>query len=62
MLVMAGTVIGGCGTSTQTTSNKLIVGTNATFVPFEFKDEKLKTIQALILNLFVPSVSVSIKM
>jgi len=40
MLVMAGTVIGGCGTSTQTTSNKLIVGTNATFVPFEFKDEK----------------------
>lgn len=62
MLVMAGTVIGGCGTSTQTTSNKLIVGTNATFVPFEFKDEKLKTIQALILILFVPSVSVSIKM
>ena len=24
----------------QPTSNKLIVGTNATFVPFEFKDEK----------------------
>ena len=40
MLVMAGTVIGGCGSSTQTNSNKLIVGTNATFVPFEFKDEK----------------------
>ena len=40
MLVMAGTVIGGCGSSTQTTPNKLIVGTNATFVPFEFKDEK----------------------
>ena len=34
MLVLAGTVIGGCGTSTQTTSTKLIVGTNATFVPF----------------------------
>ena len=40
MLVMAGTLVGGCGSSTTTTSNKLIVGTNAAFVPFEFKDEK----------------------
>lgn len=40
MLVMAGSLVGGCGSSSQTTSNKLIVGTNATFVPFEFKDEK----------------------
>ncbi|PQL18993.1 basic amino acid ABC transporter substrate-binding protein [Veillonella denticariosi JCM 15641] len=39
MLIMAGAVVGGCG-STADTSNKLIVGTNATFVPFEFKDEK----------------------
>lgn len=49
MLVMAGTVIGGCGSSTQTTSNKLIVGTNATFVPLNLKMKKLKTTQALIL-------------
>ena len=40
MLVMAGSLVGGCGSSNQTTSNKLVVGTNATFVPFEFKDEK----------------------
>ena len=31
MLVMAGSLVGGCGSSSQTTSNKLIVGTNATF-------------------------------
>lgn len=40
MLVLAGSLVGGCGSSNQTTSNKLVVGTNATFVPFEFKDEK----------------------
>ena len=40
MLVMAGSLVGGCGSSSQTTSNKLVVGTNATFVPFEFKDDK----------------------
>ena len=36
MLVMAGTVIGCCGISTQTNYNKLIVGTYATLFPFEF--------------------------
>jgi len=36
MLVMAASLVGGCGSSNQPTSNKLIVGTNATFVPFEF--------------------------
>ena len=40
MLVMAASLVGGCGSSNQPTSNKLVVGTNATFVPFEFKDEK----------------------
>ena len=41
MVVMAASLVGGCGSSSTTTSNKkLIVGTNATFVPFEFKDDK----------------------
>ena len=40
MVVMTASLIGGCGSSSTTTSNKLIVGTNATFVPFEFKDDK----------------------
>ncbi len=40
MVVMAASLVGGCGSSSTTTSNnKLIVGTNATFVPFEFKDD-----------------------
>jgi len=41
MVVMAASLVGGCGSSSTITSNKkLIVGTNATFVPFEFKDDK----------------------
>ena len=41
LVVMVASLVGGCGFSSTTTSNKkLIVGTNATFVPFEFKDEK----------------------
>ena len=33
MLVMAASLVGGCGSSNQPTSNKLVVGTNATLVP-----------------------------
>lgn len=40
MLIMAGSMIGGCGSSGADKKNTIIVGTNATFVPFEFKDEK----------------------
>ena len=41
-VVMAASLVAGCGSSTSDTekSKKLIVGTNATFVPFEFKNDK----------------------
>ncbi len=47
---MAGSLVGGCGSSSQTTSNKLIVGTNAHLFHLNLKMKKLKTIQVLILN------------
>lgn len=40
MIVMAGSVVGGCGSDTASKNEKIVVGTNATFVPFEFKDDK----------------------
>ena len=49
MLVMAASLVGGCGSSNQPTSNKLVVGTNATF-HLSLKMKKLKIIQVLILN------------
>ncbi len=40
-LFLLSTILGGCGTDSSTTKEKVLrVGTNATFVPFEFKDEK----------------------
>ena len=49
MVVMAASLVGGCGSSSTTTSNnKLIVGTNATFVPFELKMIKPKIMQVSI--------------
>jgi len=42
MAVMAASLIGGCGSNSTSapSKNKIVVGTNATFVPFEFKDDK----------------------
>lgn len=40
MIVMAGSIVGGCGSDTTSKNEKIVVGTNATFVPFEFKDDK----------------------
>ena len=39
---MAASLIGGCGSNSTNapSKNKIVVGTNATFVPFEFKDDK----------------------
>lgn len=38
-VILATTLLAGCG-STAEDNNKLIVGTNATYVPFEFKNDK----------------------
>ncbi|MCF0155699.1 MAG: basic amino acid ABC transporter substrate-binding protein [Veillonella sp.] len=38
--VVAATVFAGCGSQATNDSKTLVVGTNATFVPFEFKNEK----------------------
>lgn len=49
LVVMAASLVGGCGSSSTTTSNKkLIVGTNATFVPLNLRMIRLKTMQVSI--------------
>lgn len=41
LAILAATMIAGCGSSSSTQDDKkIVVGTNATFVPFEFKNEK----------------------
>ena len=50
---MAASLIGGCGSNSTSapSKNKIVVGTNATFVPFEFKDDKTPRLRWLCIEL-----------